>query len=144
MPLNLLTREASLKGKAQYSWPPCILQFVSGPFTTENIIYPFFKTSQLTEEVNCTEPSPQLVFLAGNHYILLAMGGGTKWSVLYKTFARAKIKASGLCYKSFINVIYSRNESGQCYKTTMMIIIDDTGPSQDRKLRSQATLQTEA
>ena len=32
---------------------------------------------------------------------------------------------SGLYYKCFMIVIYNRNDSGQCYKTTIMIVIDD-------------------
>jgi hypothetical protein len=51
-------REVLLKGKAQYSWPPCTNQFRSTPFYIENIINLFYKTSYLNEEVNCTEPSP--------------------------------------------------------------------------------------
>ncbi len=51
-------REVLLKGKAQYSWPPCINQFRSAPFYIENIINLFYKTSYLNKEVNCTEPSP--------------------------------------------------------------------------------------
>ncbi len=32
---------------------------------------------------------------------------------------------SGLYYKCFTIVIYNRNDSGQYYKTTIMIVIDD-------------------
>ncbi len=51
------TREALLKGKAQYSWPPCPNWFVSAYFYIENIIYLFYKTSYPNEEVNGTEHS---------------------------------------------------------------------------------------
>jgi hypothetical protein len=40
----------------KYGWPPCNIQFRSAPFYIENIIYHFYKTSSLNEEVNCTEP----------------------------------------------------------------------------------------
>ncbi len=55
---NGITKEVLLKGKAQYSWPPCTNQFWSSPFYIENIINLSYKTSYLNEEVNCTEPSP--------------------------------------------------------------------------------------
>ncbi len=51
-------REPLLKGKAQYSWAPCTNKFRSGGFHIENIIYLWYKTSYLNEEVNCIEPSP--------------------------------------------------------------------------------------
>ncbi len=50
--------EVLLKGKAEYSWPPCTNLFRLDPFYIENIIYLFYKTSYLNEEVKCTEPSP--------------------------------------------------------------------------------------
>ncbi len=38
----------------------------------------------------------------------------------------ARIKhTSGLYYKCFMIVIYDRNDSGQYYKTTIMIVTDD-------------------
>jgi hypothetical protein len=46
-------REVLLKGKAQYSWPPCTTLFRSAPFYIENII-------SYLNEVNCTEPSPSV------------------------------------------------------------------------------------
>jgi hypothetical protein len=48
-------KEALLKGKAQRSQPPCPNQFRSAHFYIESIIYPFYKTVYLKEEVNCTE-----------------------------------------------------------------------------------------
>ncbi len=56
-PINL-ARETLLKGKAQYSSPPCTNLFRSAPFCIENVIYILNKTRYLNEEVNCTEPSP--------------------------------------------------------------------------------------
>jgi hypothetical protein len=38
---------------------------------------------------------------------------------------RLKDKVSGLYYKCFTIVIYDRNDSGQYYKTTITIVIDD-------------------
>jgi hypothetical protein len=35
------------------------------------------------------------------------------------------IPTSGLYYKCFMIIIYDRNDSGQYYKTTIMIVIDD-------------------
>jgi hypothetical protein len=52
-----LSREASLKGKAQDSWPPGTNLFISAAFDNANSIYVLTKTSYL-HEVNCTEPSP--------------------------------------------------------------------------------------
>ncbi len=49
-----------LKGKARYSSPPCTDWFRSAAFDIENIIYFFYKTSYLNEEVNCTEPYPSV------------------------------------------------------------------------------------
>jgi hypothetical protein len=57
--LVLPSWKALQKGKAQYG---CTNLFRSGAFSTENVIYPFYKSSKLNEEVNCSEPSPQLVF----------------------------------------------------------------------------------
>jgi hypothetical protein len=51
------TREVLVKGKVQYSCPPCTNLFRSAPFYIENIISLFYKTSYLNEEVKCTEPS---------------------------------------------------------------------------------------
>jgi hypothetical protein len=65
-----LVKETLLKGKAQYSWPPCTNLFRSAPFYIENIIYIFNKTSYLNEEVNCTKPSPQLAFPGLVHALL--------------------------------------------------------------------------
>jgi len=56
------TKEPSLKGKAQYSQPPCNSKFRATPFHCENIIYLYNKTSYLNE-VNCTEPFHPLVFV---------------------------------------------------------------------------------
>ncbi len=53
-----ITREPLLKGKAQYSWPPCTNLFRLVSFDIANIILLFHKTSYLNEEVNCIEPSP--------------------------------------------------------------------------------------
>ncbi len=58
------SREVLLKGKDQYSWPPCTNKFRSAPFNIEKIINIFYKTSYLNEEVNCTENSRHLVFPA--------------------------------------------------------------------------------
>ncbi len=58
------SREVFLKGKAQYGWPPCTNKFRLVPFYFENIIHLCFKTCYLNEEVNCTEPSPHLLFPA--------------------------------------------------------------------------------
>ncbi len=41
-----------------------LYQFKSARFNTENVIYLYHRTSDLNEEVNCTKPSPQVVFLA--------------------------------------------------------------------------------
>jgi hypothetical protein len=38
---------------------------------------------------------------------------------------RCSIDASGLYYKQVTIVIYDRNDSGQYYKTTITILIDD-------------------
>ncbi len=46
--------EPLLKGKAQYGWPPCANYFRSATFNIENIIYLFYKTNSLSEEVNST------------------------------------------------------------------------------------------
>ncbi len=53
-------KKVLLKGKAQYSWPPCSNRFRSAPFYIEDIINLLYKTSFLNKEVNCTE-SPPLV-----------------------------------------------------------------------------------
>ncbi len=60
IPIEPLFWENLLKGKDQYSWPPCTNLFRSVPFYIENIINIFNKTSNLNEEVNCTEPSPSV------------------------------------------------------------------------------------
>ncbi len=57
MLLHTSTTEVLLRGKAQYSWPPCTNQFRSAPFYIENVMDLFYKTSYLNEEVNCTKPS---------------------------------------------------------------------------------------
>jgi hypothetical protein len=50
-------RKPLVNGKVKYDWPPCINKFRSVAFYSENIIYLWYKTSYLYEEVNCTEPS---------------------------------------------------------------------------------------
>jgi hypothetical protein len=45
-PMKDKTREALLKGKAQYQWPPYTKNFRSAPFYTENFIY--FKKNKLS------------------------------------------------------------------------------------------------
>jgi len=42
-----LSREVLPKGRTQYRWPPCANYFILAPFYNENIIYVFYKTSQL-------------------------------------------------------------------------------------------------
>ncbi len=42
---------------------------------------------------------------------------------LFKILLRDQ--TSGLYYKCFMIVIYDRNDSGQYYKTTITIVIDD-------------------
>ncbi len=56
--VSFFTKEPLLKGKAQYSWPPCtnLFRFVSFEFAC--IIYSFAKQVTFVEEVNRTEPSP--------------------------------------------------------------------------------------
>ncbi len=51
-------KKVSLKGKDQYSLPPCTNRFRPAPFYIENILNLFHKTSSLNEVVNCTEPYP--------------------------------------------------------------------------------------
>jgi hypothetical protein len=51
------SREALLKGKDQWSWPPCSNEFRSTTFSTEKIFFDFYKTTYLNEEAKCTEPS---------------------------------------------------------------------------------------
>jgi hypothetical protein len=54
-----MSEQGSLtEGVAQYGWPPWTTQFRSAPFYIEVIIYLFYKTRYLNEEVNCNEPSP--------------------------------------------------------------------------------------
>ncbi len=50
------------EGMAEYSWPPCNNYLKLPAFNFKNIIYIIYKTNYLSEEVNCTEPSIQLVF----------------------------------------------------------------------------------
>ncbi len=52
-------RESLLKGKDQYCGPPNTNQFGSADFHTESIY--FCKTAYLSDEVNCTEPSPSVI-----------------------------------------------------------------------------------
>jgi hypothetical protein len=54
-----LPRESLLKGKAQYSLPPCTNELRSAGFDLANFY--LTKTSYLNVEVNCAEPSPELV-----------------------------------------------------------------------------------
>ncbi len=62
--VNSLIKEYQLKGKAQYSWPPCTNWFRSAAFDNANIIYFLTKTRYLDEEVKRTEPSLKLGFPA--------------------------------------------------------------------------------
>jgi Kelch motif len=55
-----IVKEALLKGKVQYCWPPCTKKFRSTTFSIENRIYLFYTTSHLNEEVNCTKLSPSV------------------------------------------------------------------------------------
>jgi len=49
--------ESLLKGKSQYIWPPCTNSFRLVAFDYA-ILLTFCKTSNLNEEVNCTDPFP--------------------------------------------------------------------------------------
>jgi hypothetical protein len=62
--MNGLARELLLKGKALYNWPPCINLCRSATFYTDTIIFIFYKTTYLNEEVNCTEPLPTKAYKA--------------------------------------------------------------------------------
>ncbi len=46
-----------VKGKAQYSSPPCTNKFKSAAFDTENIV---FKRNYINEEFNRTESTPSV------------------------------------------------------------------------------------
>ncbi len=60
---NQAINQGSLtEGEGLHSWPSCANYFWSAPFNIKNIIYIFYKTNCLNDEVNCTEPTPQLVF----------------------------------------------------------------------------------
>ncbi len=60
---NTLSKKPLLKGKAKQSLPPCAKQFGSAAFYIENIIFLFYKTIYLNEEVNLfTKPSPSVSF----------------------------------------------------------------------------------
>ncbi len=61
-PLNFCSGESLLKGKDQYRWPPQTNKLRSAAFHAETVF--FYKTTYLSEEVNCTELSP-LVRLHG-------------------------------------------------------------------------------
>jgi hypothetical protein len=65
----ILSREASLKGEGSVQLTSLYLStadllvltsLVKLNFYTENIIYHFYNTSYLNEEVNCTDPSPSV------------------------------------------------------------------------------------
>jgi hypothetical protein len=49
------SREALLKEKAQYGWPPSTYKFISAVCYIQTAIFLHYKTSYLNEEVNCTE-----------------------------------------------------------------------------------------
>ncbi len=48
------TRESFLKGKDQYSWPPCANKFRSGAFKNENMVFLFYKATYVNKEVSRT------------------------------------------------------------------------------------------
>ncbi len=52
-----LCRDPLLKGKAQYSWPPCTYQFRSVTFLNWNYFCLFYKKGYPNKEVNGTDPS---------------------------------------------------------------------------------------
>jgi hypothetical protein len=45
-------REALLKGKAQYSWPPCTNYFGLAHFDIENIIYLYIKQAYIWDDIS--------------------------------------------------------------------------------------------
>ncbi len=53
------TREPLLKGKTQYSWPPCI-NFLDKLLLKLQILFIFLQNNQPYEEVNCTKPSTSI------------------------------------------------------------------------------------
>ena len=61
--------------------------------------------------------------VCGSYYILTLIGGFQKHISLADDIVQSL--TSGLYYKCFTIVIYDGNDSGQCYKTTIMIVIDD-------------------
>ncbi len=86
-----------MRGKTQYSWPPNTSQFSSAPFGIENIIYLFDKTTYLNEEVICTEPTPQLLFL-GLALGLIHLKSNLKWRVPEQTVEM----------KLFVRVVFTK------------------------------------
>jgi hypothetical protein len=48
------------KGKSSVQFTPLYQLVRLAPISVENIIYLFYKTSYLSEEVNCSKPSPLL------------------------------------------------------------------------------------
>ncbi len=53
-------KESLLKGKDQYSLPPCTNEFGSTAFRTDQNIFLIYETSYLNEDVNRIEPSPSV------------------------------------------------------------------------------------
>jgi hypothetical protein len=49
----------------------------------------------------------------------------TQVTIISYLFSSSSLTSCGLYYKCFTIIIYNHNDSGQYYKTTIMIIIDD-------------------
>ncbi len=47
------------------------------------------------------------------------------WTKAVNSYGHVNQDTSGLYYKQVTIIIYHRNDSGQYYKTTIMIVIDD-------------------
>ncbi len=85
-------REALLKGKVWYGWPPCINLFRWARFHIEDIIYILYKTSYLNEEVSCTtlslplrlvSPIQRNLYIAKLYYSKHVCGEKFLWSVQF-------------------------------------------------------------
>jgi len=61
--------------------------------------------------------------VCGSYYILTLIGGFQKHISLAGDIVQSP--TSGLYYKCFMIIIYDCNDSGQYYKTTITIVIDD-------------------
>jgi len=93
--LTTANREPLLEGTDHYGWPPCANQLRSVSFDIAIIIFLFYKTAYLNEEVNRTEPFPSVSVPCCNLPLSKNRSHSRHLDQCYKHFYDCKLRRGG-------------------------------------------------